>query len=1207
MGPKCRLFLISAICSYVLDGVVTQATTPGYTFGPVPLNNKPAGDDKTYQYTILNNGLKVLNVLEERIERMDKFMIVATVSCGSFYNQDPLPGLPNGVEGLAHFLEHAMFLGSKNSTRGLDQFLVEHGGESNAFTTDESTTYYFTILSTFSEAIVEQVGQFFMDPLLNCSAALKEVSAVTSEHLGNVGKPMWQELYLLDTLAQESSPQSHFGTGDDQTLKSVESSTLCHALKTFYSMHYCPPRTKLLTIGPQNLSSQLELVNRSFGNWKPTGRDEACIPTAKKFVRPEPYPSEHLGKMVCLKEQTPTDPNKLWMFFPTSSLAPWANSAAVQYMQYLVEYKGNGSMRSVLRDKLGLCEDLEFKVHGNSAGEQMIIMCQLVGQEQKNVSSIVDAFLSYIAWQRRRGIDQHFYGSLLRSLQISWDWSILNSQTLDQALAISEAMLGAQNADDIFANPLFTGADQWKLVYLLGMFRLGRMNVLHSGPNVTCEGTQKPLPHYGTMFTERSIVESFGEAFVKKAATWPPNIYDKQTFSASMMSEALASRLQAQPGTFFPPREIRMPDPTLLPNLCASAKNEGLTRIQTSKGERLFRRGWYTRQPRVQMVLKLVPDKNSGPGASFDIMGSKRPQGALLEEEWKSGADLAEAIRLAIGTCALQDQIETALADFNAMGVEHHLQIFSGGFYISLNAYAPLMQDVERDYFKAIAQEIDLDHALRWSVCERNVLNSIRPRPTENELANAFEDIEVLTVERKKSKSELDAEIAYKLHNFAFTTESAQIAINHIRSGPFSSSRSQSLVVGSTSQASASQLVDDALTILNASFGDEPTAASNYISKIPPEVSQRPPRIVRLKKAVEVRSASGNNNNFVVVAIPLGILSIKEFALYKKVLEPMYRQTLFDECRTKMELGYQATALFKAVGNTFMVLGLLGGSKKSVDGMAAAIEYVNLKAFPEKLAGLTEEKLSTMLKSSMSKQTPRPQAEMSDPPISILPVLDSLKSSSNSMSDEVNILMKRANMPPVDGLLTLLHSIENTSIEPAALNETWHRGISRPRILIKYGDSQESANQPMTKDTVLDLMKEVAQWQPDEEELEKFRVREILRKAYNKAVLVKPKSSVREILASEGGYYNTKTLFQDLDQMPYTSNSDASGASPNFLSDFASDISDIASTFTNVQSEAFAKFPSNPGEAIMDSDESENEGGIGMMPISRHIIRREES
>ena len=69
--------------------------------------------------------------------------------------------------GLSHFLEHMMFKGTKNrSAADVNRQLDELGGQSNAYTSEEQTVYYATVLPKFQDRLVELLSDM-LGPLLD--------------------------------------------------------------------------------------------------------------------------------------------------------------------------------------------------------------------------------------------------------------------------------------------------------------------------------------------------------------------------------------------------------------------------------------------------------------------------------------------------------------------------------------------------------------------------------------------------------------------------------------------------------------------------------------------------------------------------------------------------------------------------------------------------------------------------------------------------------------------------------------------------------------------------------------------------------------------------------------------------------------------------------------------------------------------------------
>ncbi|OWM66636.1 hypothetical protein CDL15_Pgr010287 [Punica granatum] len=92
---------------------------------------------------------------------------------------------PYEAQGLAHFLEHMLFMGSSKypDENEYDSYLSKHGGSSNAYTEAEHTCYHFEVKREFLKGALERFSQFFISPLVKMEAMEREVLAVDSESL----------------------------------------------------------------------------------------------------------------------------------------------------------------------------------------------------------------------------------------------------------------------------------------------------------------------------------------------------------------------------------------------------------------------------------------------------------------------------------------------------------------------------------------------------------------------------------------------------------------------------------------------------------------------------------------------------------------------------------------------------------------------------------------------------------------------------------------------------------------------------------------------------------------------------------------------------------------------------------------------------------------------------------------------------------------
>uniref|UniRef100_A0A672Q6J1 Nardilysin convertase n=1 Tax=Sinocyclocheilus grahami TaxID=75366 RepID=A0A672Q6J1_SINGR len=154
---------------------------------------------------------------------------------------------PNDLPGLAHFLEHMVFMGSEKypSENGFDAFLKKHGGSDNASTDCERTIFQFDVQRKCFKEALDRWAQFFVCPLMIEDAIDREVEAVDSEY--QLAKPSdsHRKEMLFGSLAKPNHPMSKFCWGNALTLKTEPREKninvykrLREFWKRYYSAHY---------------------------------------------------------------------------------------------------------------------------------------------------------------------------------------------------------------------------------------------------------------------------------------------------------------------------------------------------------------------------------------------------------------------------------------------------------------------------------------------------------------------------------------------------------------------------------------------------------------------------------------------------------------------------------------------------------------------------------------------------------------------------------------------------------------------------------------------------------------------------------------------------------------------------------------------------------------------------------------------------------
>jgi insulysin len=130
---------------------------------------------------------------------------------------------PKEAQGLAHFLEHMLFMGTTKYPieNEYSSYLSSHGGYSNAYTSQENTVYYFDVQPDHLEGALDRFAAFFTCPLLSDSSTSREINAVDSENTKNLQVDSWRKFQLLKSLARDDHPLSSFSTGECLLLRDI--------------------------------------------------------------------------------------------------------------------------------------------------------------------------------------------------------------------------------------------------------------------------------------------------------------------------------------------------------------------------------------------------------------------------------------------------------------------------------------------------------------------------------------------------------------------------------------------------------------------------------------------------------------------------------------------------------------------------------------------------------------------------------------------------------------------------------------------------------------------------------------------------------------------------------------------------------------------------------------------------------------------------
>ncbi|CAF1121848.1 unnamed protein product [Adineta ricciae] len=350
---------------------------------------KSDSDSWTYRALELSNGMLVVLTSHPKI---DKAAAALDVSIGSLAD-------PKDVPGIAHFLEHMLFMGSSKypGENEYSKLIEGNGGYSNAFTSGDHTNYYFDINPSLLPEALDVFAQFFISPLFTVSATDRELEAVNSEYEGNLSKDVWRISQLEKSTSDPQHPYSSFAIGNSESLRTIPKQRgidIRQVLLDFHKAEYSSNRMSLAVLGNQSLDELQELVIKSFKD----------VPN--KRLKKATYPADPYGEnkrktilyVVPVKEHRHLTIN--WVI-PDHKELYYCNPES--YLSHLIGHEGDGSLLSYLK-KSGLAIELVSGEKNSAPGFNFFTVdIELTIEGLNQWEKVIYIVYQYIAMLRKEG------------------------------------------------------------------------------------------------------------------------------------------------------------------------------------------------------------------------------------------------------------------------------------------------------------------------------------------------------------------------------------------------------------------------------------------------------------------------------------------------------------------------------------------------------------------------------------------------------------------------------------------------------------------------------------------------------------------------------------------------------------------------------------------------------------------------------------
>lgn len=228
----------------------------------------PAPITPRHHTETLANGLRVILRHAPSLKRSAAALRVAAGS----------HDVPLAWPGLAHFLEHLLFLGTERfpADEALMAYVQGHGGQVNASTRERTTDFFFELPPASFSGGLERLSDMLAHPRMNLDDQLREREVLHAEFVAWSQDVAAQQQFALYGGLNAAHPLRGFHAGNRDSL-AVQDAQFQQALKDFHQQFYRTGQMTLSLAGPQSLEELRDLAEQ-FAAALPVGDKLAQTP-----------------------------------------------------------------------------------------------------------------------------------------------------------------------------------------------------------------------------------------------------------------------------------------------------------------------------------------------------------------------------------------------------------------------------------------------------------------------------------------------------------------------------------------------------------------------------------------------------------------------------------------------------------------------------------------------------------------------------------------------------------------------------------------------------------------------------------------------------------------------------------------------------------------------------------------------------------------
>ena len=274
------------------------------------------GTGPAITHSRLENGLQIVVIPDRR----------TPVVTHMVWYQNGSADDPPGKSGIAHFLEHLMFKGTKAHPKGFSDLIAELGGQENAFTAYDYTAYFQRVAKEHLATMMALEADRMIGLVLTDDVVAPEREVVLEERRMRTDTDPAQQ--LNEAVQASLFPHHPYGTPVIGWSHEIETLDRADAL-TYYERFYTPANAILIVAGDVEASEVERLARDTYG------RVPAREKPPRRFRPQEPEPRAH--RLVTLADSKVEQPAHERVFLvPSYTTGTPGEAEALEVLTHLL-------------------------------------------------------------------------------------------------------------------------------------------------------------------------------------------------------------------------------------------------------------------------------------------------------------------------------------------------------------------------------------------------------------------------------------------------------------------------------------------------------------------------------------------------------------------------------------------------------------------------------------------------------------------------------------------------------------------------------------------------------------------------------------------------------------------------------------------------------------------------------------------------------